>query len=252
MRPPSPPPSPPSSLPPVNLLLDLPEELLLECVRIMLLNDVPSVLRLCQTSRYIRKLLSAPRRDAEARRLRWEQELTVEHDIDESDGRTLTRRFHNVATPWAACRALPTAGGTSAWTVRLDVQKENLGHMAIGVCDLAGLCAWGLSPSNGRLWRRSRDADGKYLNNVPPPAGWPCGQRLQVMVDEAGKPANLEGRADGATIEVIVDHDEGSLSYRVDGGKVLTALRGFPKGAALRPFAMLASLNDSVTLGGWA
>ena len=56
-----------------------------------------------------------------------------------------------------------------------------------------------------------------------------------VMRDEAGQPANLAGRATGAVIEVIFDHDAGSLSYRVNDWPVFEALRGFPVGAALRP-----------------
>ena len=56
---------------------------------------------------------------------------------------------------------------------------------------------------------------------------------------QAGLSASLFGRAIGAVIEVLVDHDEGTLSYRVNGGPLLEALKGetkFPKGAALRPF----------------
>ena len=66
------------------------------------------------------------------------------------------------------------------------------------------------------------------------------------MFNEAGQPANLEGRANGAVIEVIVDHSEGSLAFRVDDGPVLPPLRGFPVGAPLRPWALLAAPNDRV------
>ena len=47
------------------------------------------------------------------------------------------------------------------------------------------------------------------------------------------------GRAVGAVIEVIVDADEGSLSFRINYGPALPALQGFPRGALLRPYARL-------------
>lgn len=58
------------------------------------------------------------------------------------------------------------------------------------------------------------------------------------MKDGGGRPADLYGRAVGAMIEVLVDHDKGMLSYRVNNGPVFEALKGFPIGAALRPFAV--------------
>ena len=36
-------------------------------------------------------------------------------------------------------------------------------------------------------------------------------------------------------VEVIVDHDAGILSFRINNGAVIEALKGFPPGAALRP-----------------
>ena len=49
---------------------------------------------------------------------------------------------------------------------------------------------------------------------------------------------SLHGGATCAVIEVLVDHDNGVLSYRVNGGPVLEALKGFPKDATgqLRPW----------------
>ena len=59
------------------------------------------------------------------------------------------------------------------------------------------------------------------------------------MRDAAGQPADLCGRARGATIEVRVNHDEGTLSFIINDGPRLLALRGFPRGAALLPWVML-------------
>ena len=66
------------------------------------------------------------------------------------------------------------------------------------------------------------------------------------MFNEAGQPANLQGRATGAVIEVIVDHSEGSLAFRINDEPPLPALRGFPKGAPLRPWARLCLNGDRV------
>ena len=68
------------------------------------------------------------------------------------------------------------------------------------------------------------------------------------MFNEAGQPANLQGRATSAVIEVIVDHSEGSLAFRINDGPVLEALRGFPKGAPLRPWVLMWLQGDSMTL----
>ena len=70
----------------------------------------------------------------------------------------------------------------------------------------------------------------------------------QVMKDAAGQLTNLYGSATGAVIEVIVDHDEGTLGFRVNGGPELHALGGFPQGAALRPFVQCWRANDRVSL----
>ena len=100
---------------------------------------------------------------------------------------------------------------------------------------------------SGKLGRFSRDANGTHVN-APPPDGFPDGHMTQVMKDEAGDPANLVGRATGAVIEVLVDHDEGTLGFRVNGGPPLDALKGFPKGAALRISVILSWAFDRVSL----
>ena len=106
---------------------------------------------------------------------------------------------------------------------------------------------------------------------APPPEGWPNGHSTQVMVNEAGQPANLNGRANGAVIEVVVDHSDGSLAFGVNGAPPRRVPDGwptgynpwehvdeeghvppakvpfkFPQGAQLRPFARLDHVNDRV------
>ena len=111
--------------------------------------------------------------------------------------------------------------------------------MFIGVCNAASNCGWGLFLSDGALYRFSRNAAGELVN-APPPEGWPDGDRTQLMRNAAGQPADLQGRAEGAVIEVIVDADEGSLAFRVNGEAPLRVPDfAFPQGAQLRPWARL-------------
>ena len=50
------------------------------------------------------------------------------------------------------------------------------------------------------------------------------------MVDEAGRPANLMNRADGAVIEVVVDHSDGSLAFGVNGAPPRRVPGAWPHG----------------------
>ena len=62
------------------------------------------------------------------------------------------------------------------------------------------------------------DRDGNLLCGEKPPAGYPDGHLKAVLVDEAGDPTNLEGCAKGRVIEITLDHEEGTLTFRLDGG----------------------------------
>ena len=101
----------------------------------------------------------------------------------------------------------------------------------IGVARADGSLGWGLYLSCGKLCRRFGPN-----GPVPLPDGWPDGHRTQVMKDEAGQSNGLRGKATGAVISVCIDHDAGTLGFRVNGGPLLEALKGFPVGAALRPW----------------
>ena len=96
---------------------------------------------------------------------------------------------------------------------------------------------------------------------TPPFFVLPCDQLKQVLVDEeSGLPTNLEGRARGSIVEVTLDHEEGSLSFRLNGGPEGYKISGFPVGDTggmlLRPVigfragAMQTSEDDQVTLRG--
>ena len=80
------------------------------------------------------------------------------------------------------------------------------------------------------------------------------------MKDATGQRTSLRSGAGGAVVEVLVDHDAGALGYRINGGPVLEALplgdddrwregqpKGFPPGAALRPYASCYYPGDRVS-----
>eukprot|EP00966_Prymnesium_polylepis_P265105 6124897-Prymnesium_polylepis.1 len=75
------------------------------------------------------------------------------------------------------------------------------------------------------------------------------------MHDSVMTSANVR-KVEGALIEVLVDADRGLLAFRVNGGLLLQALAGFPRGSPLRPWASLKydtewEEGDCVTLSSW-
>ena len=73
------------------------------------------------------------------------------------------------------------------------------------------------------------------------PEGWPDGHGTAVCSP------SLKGKEVGAVIEVVVDHDAGSLSFRINRGPLLPALGGYPRGARLRPWARLCHEGDRLS-----
>lgn len=65
----------------------------------------------------------------------------------------------------------------------------------------------------------------------------------QVMVDQGG-PSGRD--VDRTTVECTFDADCGVLTFRIDGGPLVTALNGFPPGARMRPFVRLANLCRAI------
>ena len=240
----------------ISLLLALPDA---EFARVLgHLADRSSVLRLRLISKVMRARIT---RDGEAclHRLRWISEMTSACTIS-NEGRTLTR-LGGGGFAWASASLLPKVG-TSSWTIRVDQAAADWGGMHIGVCDASGLNAWGICLHSGKMSRRSRDGDGlgvprkqavnKFASRTTrPPAGWPDGHGTQVMRDERGRPASLCGRANGAVIEVLLSHDLGTLSFRINDHARFprVAVSGFPRGAPMRPWARLYdATGDRVTL----
>jgi len=127
------------------------------------------------------------------------------------------------------------------------------GRLAIGVCDGASRCAWGLQLATGRLHRVSRDACGSYDICAPAPEGYPddgtCSPSFAVFPGTKVAFCH-EDDAQGGLVEVLVDHDAGVLGYRINGGMPFVAIRGFRRGAALRPWAQLNWEEECVQLTG--
>ena len=72
------------------------------------------------------------------------------------------------------------------------------------------------------------DANGMPLGNAPPPEGYPAGEFKNVM------PGIYN--ATNVLVEVTINHGNGTFHMRVNGEALVEVYRGFPAGAALRPW----------------
>lgn len=148
---------------------------------------------------------------------------------------------------WCAGNLLPTAG-TTAWRVSVLRSAKGVGFMYLGICDSENTCAWSLLPRQGHLRRWSRTAVTQFAGANSKPAGYPNGHLNHILFTRDGQKYDLNGRAQGAVIDVIYDADAGTLSFRVDGGPVLPAVSGFPSGAAMRPWARVVDHGDLIRI----
>ena len=243
----------------VSTLSDLPLDALSHiALCVCRANDYAAAQHLSWTCREIKDALEDLRVMAKTRRhqIRW----AAQHLDDDVLIRCHAIRAFGVDTAWrrAYGRPLLPKYGMAQWAVRIDRSRSNQGFMLIGVSmqQRTGLCEWCLCPFYGRVFRRMWDKDGNLLCGQPPPAGFPDGHLKQVLVI-AGDPANLEGCARGSVIEVTLDHEEGTLGFRLNGGTEGPKIGGFPigdtGGVLLRPvigFRAGAALteDDQVTL----
>ena len=151
---------------------------------------------------------------------------------------------------------LPVSG-VSRWAIRIDSSRGNQGMMYFGVSHVSkvGTCEWACSPFYGRLVRKCWNMDGALLVRSSPPEGFPDFHLKSVLCDEEGQPTDLDGRAASNVIELTLDADAGTLTFRLNGGPEGTAIAGFPPGAALRPVVALrywggVGEEDQVTIRG--
>ena len=143
--------------------------------------------------------------------------------------------------------------GTFAFRVRLDIANSVIW---VGVCTEEPNQAWALSMFNGELHRcvhrrgvipalgafEEKSTFGRDAS-VPPPTHFPDGDGKAVL------PRLQRIPTEGWSIDVIFDATNGALAFRLDDdGKHVEALRGFPPGAALRPFVCMLSVGDRVTM----
>jgi hypothetical protein len=192
-------------------LLSLPEEVLIIVARHALAAHLRSATHFAtQTSRSLCACLRPVLQEASARRLTWLGSHTLRHDIS-PDGRSLTKTHangHDCAH--AAGPLLPTIG-RSAWRVRVECCNDDgdgydINSMFIGVCDASGRSEWGLDLSTGCIVHLKRNHKGQIVELGDNRASQPLGDSVC-----------LRGRAAGAILEVCVDHDHGTLRFRVDG-----------------------------------
>jgi len=250
-------------------LASLPDDALHEIGCKLLSMETRAAVRFCLTSSAMAARLQSTLVAAQARQVVWLPDWTALHSVS-ANGRTLTAEGEvcedgltlatdaGMTRSWAAGTELPSTGAC-AWSCRINVGGS--GRMAIGVCDAAGVCAWGVEPFTGVLGRYTRDECGlvNLLCPAPPPPQYPCGVGLRMMA------TNLRGTTEGSVVEVSVDADSGVVGFVVDElgtarqryGRAHVAyprrheLRGFPRGVALRPWAMLyLHAGDQVELNG--
>lgn len=225
-------------------LLELLDELLELIARHVYHAHLPSSLNMLQTCRTVHdKLARWLRTAAAARRLQWVQDV---RGLDAIDKRVLHRPDdgRNVVQSFAVSTPLPTEGQTS---VELCIEQcyDKSGNLGVGVCDAACRHAWVLRLYDGMLWRVTEPSE-----NVAdgPPEGFPDYHLTQLMKTD-GEPDSLEGRADGAVVKVMMDHDKGVLSFAIgDGPTISEELKGFPPRAALRIAAMIFRRKDQIRI----
>lgn len=131
---------------------------------------------------------------------------------------------------------LNPTNGRSIWEVRIDRSRSNDGFMLMGVSlqHRNGSCEWCLCPRDGRLLRRSWDRDGNVLCGEPPPEGYPNCHSKRVLADsETGALTCLRGRAQGSVIELAYDHQDGTLTFRLNGGPQGPKIGAFPRTATM-------------------
>ena len=229
----------------------LPIEILEIIAQKLLKVDLLTAIRFCQVSKNTYTNLLEVRTSVEARRVRWLPELNNRKFTISDDGCAITCRIRNDACEWASGSLLPTTGRVS-FRVRIKDLSDKywFGSIYIGVCTEANTDAWGFCPlTTLSIGRFHRYANGKRCDGSlhGPPANYPNGHETKLMFDEAGRPTRLlMSELQGAVIEVIVDHGEGSLSFRVNDGSVLGPLLGFPRGAQLRPWLQCNLFNSKI------
>ena len=180
--------------------------------------------------------------------LRWDASLTHHYRIG-LDGHELTRLagMH----PWAAGPLLPTTGGEVSFVLRI-LRASDASRCSVGVCDGEARLAWALHAGSGRLVCWSRESNG-IVQSRPPPTGdglpgpsWAESANGRVIVGERERPAAHS--TESLAIECVLDQHAGTIFFCVNGGPLHEAMRGLPKGVALRPWLRMMHADDQARL----
>jgi len=214
-------------------LKDLPDEVLRLISRHLFDASILTLLHLGVASKTLHEKMADLQEAAAARRIRWVDELNKSHSIS-NEGRTLTLNYG--VNPWACGVPLPQVG---RYSLSMRVECGHGGNMMVGVGNMK--IGWGLCLSSGKC------------GCVTYPKGLAAGEDTQVMLNAAGKPASLKGKAESAMIEIVVDCDAGSLAFGVNGDSPRRVPNfAFPPSTVLRPWARLYGyMGDRIWMRGY-
>ena len=137
-----------------------------------------------------------------------------------------------------------SAGGAVTWSARHDE------HFRDVQCDGVLLDANGRACTIKRLLKE-RETQGRGRAQARPWLWYGSAKDNTRTPSRASPSPSEEGPL--ATIDVVIDHDEGTLSFGVNGGPATSCLvQGLPAGAALKPIVSLYDKGDRVAVRGWA
>jgi len=219
-------------------LEDLPQELVSLVADHLLATNLPALICLSAASKRSAACTSDQRGTAAKNLVRcgWVKEMNKCHAIS-NQNRTLTLAIGGA--PWACGTPLPHAGCCS---LSMRVDRGDYGNMTVGVCKAAAShCAWGLDLSTGKF------SSFKFPGKSKPEGS------VQVMFDATGRrAASLAGRAKGAVIQIVVDCDEGTLAFGINGESPRRVPDfTFTPGTQLRPWARLYGYTgDQISMRG--
>ena len=219
-------------------------------------GDLVSAQRMRQTCVSVRDGLVAVRAEAERQRWRWTPTCRPNHCTRSvellacvtDEGRTFdTPPKHvpgllNDTKAWASCRLLPMTG-ISSWKVRIDNNDKNFScaspfgsNVHLGVCDAPNKNSWTVHLSYGNSRFDTRDDMGREFCSKE--LSEELGKDELLNVNRGISPEPDLNRVDGAVIEVTVDHDRGTLTWRhvtSTGSGPTPATVRIPTGEPLRP-----------------
>ena len=270
------------------MILDLPDDMLVHTGMLLLdSSDLTSVARLRASCPALRTTLEPVHEAVASRRLHWERgHLSYDGRTLFPNSATGNAWAVGKALPTTGRSSFivrmryPASAAERLRSVQSDPLPRRLvgalrrrqaptaavprADVFVGVAEATG-CAhvWALHISSGRFVRYTREEQPRGGGGASvvvralggaAPDGWPSsghGRQLLLPRRHEEEDATNDPMRRINTVEVIVDHAEGTLIMRVDGGAELLALSGLPQGASLRPCCELVHAADlAATLEG--